>query len=432
MKKIVILLVILLATPALAVLRVDINSGQIKPMKIAVPYFETNNKATKKVSEEMLQLITTNLRRSGMFAPVNKASFIDEKPKSTAIPKFADWKIVGSEAVVTGSIKEESGKYKISFRLWDVFTGKQLTGKEFSTTKTNWRRIGHIISDEIYARLTGEKRYFDTRIAYVAESVVRRRKIKRVAIMDQDGTNGKFISGNRSLVLTPRFSPDGKKVLYITYNRRKQPRVYIRDLVTGTEEVIGDFRGMSFAPAFAPDGQSLAMTIAKNGNSDIYKVSLKSKRMKRLTKGSAIETTPSFSPDGEKIVFESDRGGSQQLYMMDENGGGQKRISFGNGRYAAPAWSPLGNYIAFVKMKKGLFYIGVMRPDGTGERILSQGFLAESPAWAPNGRTIIFTKQETRNSPTRLHTVDITGNNEQVVRTKTEASDPSWSALLPL
>lgn len=415
-----------------AVLKVDITAGEIKPMPIALPVFNSDSGETKQIARQISGLIENNLDRSGLFNPINPQAFITQDVSNTDLPKFSDWRAIDAEALVTGSINESGEKIKISFRLWDVFSGKQIAGKEFVSTKTNWRRIGHVISDEIYQRLSGEKRYFDSKVAYVSESKVRGRTVKRVAIMDQDGRNVKYVSGRRSLVLTPRFSPDGRKVLYITYTRYHQPRVYLRNLYTGKETKVGDFEGISFAPAFAPEGDKLAMTIAESGKSNIYMVDIDDGDMEELTDNNAINTSPSFSPGGKKIVFESDRGGSQQLYIMDRDGDDQRRISFGKGSYARPAWSPLGNFIAFTKMSGGVFYIGIMRPDGTGEKILSKGFLVESPSWAPNGRTLIFTKQATRNSEPKLYTIDITGQNERVLETRTPASDPSWSSLLPL
>jgi len=435
MNKIILSLLLFVCSfvPANAVLKVDISAGKIKPMPIALPIFGSDSSETKAISKKISNLIQNNLDRSGLFEPLNRKAFINQKVSDKKMPKFKDWRAIGSDALVTGSIIEHGEKIKISFRLWDVFSGKQIAGREFISKRTNWRRIGHVVSDEIYERLSGEKKYFDSKIAFVSESTSRKgRTIKRVAVMDQDGRNVKFISGRRSLVLTPRFSPDGKKVLYISYNRYHQPRVYLRNLYTGTEVKIGNFEGISFGPAFSPDGKHLAMTIANNGKSNIHMVNIKNGAMKQLTSSNAINTSPSFSPDGKKIIFESDRGGSQQLYIMNKSGKKQKRITFGKGSYATPQWSPLGNFIAFTKMRRGVFYIGIMRPDGTDEKILSKGFLVESPSWAPNGRTLIFTKQATRNSQSKLYTVDITGQNELELKTKKPASDPSWSALLPL
>ncbi len=298
----------------------------------------------------------------------------------------------------------------------------------------NWRRIAHLISDEIYSRLTGESGYFDTRVVYVAESGPPKARVKRLAIMDQDGENHKFLTDGSKLVLTPRFSPDSQDILYMSF-AGKTPRVHLRDLQTGREEVLGRFEGMSFAPRFNHNGSRIVMSIARDGNSEIFEMDIRSREMRRLTDNPGIDTSPSYSPDGDRIVFNSDRGGSQQLYTMNANGGNVQRISFGEGRYGTPVWSPRGDLIAFTKMAGGQFYIGVMRPDGSGERTISSSYLEEGPTWAPNGRVIMFTRQgrssRSRAGISRLYTIDVTGWNLREVITPMDASDPAWSPLLP-
>ena len=309
-----------------------------------------------------------------------------------------------------------------------------MEGQSFTTTKDNWRRIAHVISDTIYERLTGEKGYFDTRIVYVSESGPATKRVKRLAIMDQDGENHKFLTNGAAMALTPRFSPNLQKITYMSY-AGNIPRVYILDIETGEQEVLGDFPGMTFAPRFSPDSEKVLLSYASNGKSDIYEMDLKNKKKKRLTHSGAIDTSPSYSPDGSKIVFNSDRGGNQQLYVMDADGSNVKRISFGKGRYATPVWSPRGDYIAFTKMLGGEFYIGVMYPDGTGERVLASGYLVEGPTWSPNGRVLIYFRQEKGRGrttpPVKLYSIDLTGYNERQIITPADASDPAWSPLLP-
>ncbi len=426
------LMLLFAAMPAHAQLRIDITKGNVDPMPIAITDL-TGNSA---VGADIARVVAGNLERSGLFRPIEKSAFIEQISNGNDIPRFADWRQINSQALVTGTVTSAGGdKLKISFRLWDASVEKQLAGKEFNTFTRNWRRIAHLISDEIYKRLTGEDGYFDSRIVYVSESGPAKRRIKRLAIMDQDGENHKFLTDGSALVLTPRFSPDTQEILYMSY-QGKQPRVYLRDLQTGREESLGRFDGMSFAPRFSNDGNRMVMSIANSGNTELYEMDLRSRQMRRLTNEPGIDTSPSYSPDGKHVTFESDRGGTQQLYVMDAGGGGVKRISFGQGRYATPVWSPRGDLIAFTKMHGGRFYIGVMRPDGSGERMLTESWLDEGPTWSPNGRVVLFNRSSPssgpRGSATRLFSVDITGYNLRELPTPTDASDPAWSPLLPL
>ncbi len=421
-------LVSLSYSPANAVsrLRIDITSGNSEPMPIALP-----NLPGGSIGNDIIRVVSADLERSGLFKPINQSSFIEQITPQTVTPRFADWRQINAQALVTGSITAgENGKVKVAFRLWDVYGQEQIAGKEYNTSESNWRRIAHIMADEIYKRITGENGYFDSRVVYVSESGPAIKRIKRLAIMDQDGENHKFLTDGRFLVLTPRFSPNSQEILYMSYAGR-QPRVFLRDLQTGREESLGNFEGMSFAPRFSNDGSSIIMSIANGGSTQIYKMSLRGRSLMKLTSGNAIDTSPSYSPDGSQIVFNSDRGGSQQIYTMNADGSGIKRISFGDGRYGTPVWSPRGDLIAFTKMAGGKFYIGVMRTDGSGEREITESYLDEGPTWSPNGRVIMFHRQA-RGGSIRLYSVDITGKNLREVITPMDASDPAWSPLLPL
>jgi TolB protein len=419
------------ASPAQAALRIDITKGNVDPLPIALP-----DLAGSGVGADIMRVVAADLERSGLFKPIDKNAFIEQITAQTGTPRFGDWRRINAAALVTGTAISEGGeKVKVSFRLWDVVGEEQIAGKEYNTYRSNWRRIAHIMADEIYKRLTGESGYFDSRIVYIAESGPDKKRVKRLAIMDQDGENHKFLTDGRFLVLTPRFSPNSQEILYLSY-AGKQPRVFLRDLQTGREESLGTFEGMSFAPRFAGDGNTIIMSIANGGNTHIHRMDLRSRRMIKLTDGSGINTSPSYSPDGSQIVFNSDRGGSQQLYVMSADGSGAKRISFGDGRYGTPVWSPRGDLIAFTKMSGGRFYIGVMRPDGSGERLLTESYLDEGPSWSPNGRVIVFHRQYPNSGgkmgATRMFTVDLTGYNLREVVTPMDASDPTWSPLLPL
>jgi TolB protein len=420
------------ARPARAVLKLDITQGTIQPVPVAVPDFVGGAGADQDLGRNLSGVITSNLRRSGLFSPIDPKAFIERIQNFDAMPRFQDWRVINAQGLVTGRVtRQPDGRFRTEFRLWDVFAGQQLTGQQYFTQPEHWRRIAHIISDQIYERLTGEKGYFDTRIVFIDETGPKDKRVKRLAIMDQDGANVRYLTRGEDLVLTPRFSPTNQEVAYMSYGRG-DPRVYLLNIETGQRETVGDFPGMTFSPRFSPDGQRVVMSLQQGSNTNIFLMDLRSRRTTRLTDAAAIDTAPSFSPDGRQIAFESDRGGSQQIYVMGADGGGARRISFGQGgSYSTPVWSPRGDVIAFTKQGGGSFSIGVMRIDGSGERILTEGFHNEGPTWAPNGRVIMFFRDPGGATGPSLFTVDVTGRNEQRVPTPGFASDPAWSPLLP-
>lgn len=426
----------LLTSSALkAELHIEINAGKIEPLPIAVLNFDGANKNYKSIGKKITNVVENNLKNSGLFKPINHNAFVRKEEEVGELPHFNDWQAINAQALVQGKVEDhkDSNKIQVKFYLWDIYGREVLEAQSLVTEKDNWRRISHIISDYIYKRLTGEEGYFDTRIVYVAEKGSKKYRIKRLAIMDQDGANHKYLTDGKALVLTPRFSPTMQQIAYMSYYK-DVPRVYIFDIETGKQELLGNFPGMTYAPRFSPDGRKVVFSMAKDGNSEIYEMDLKTRKTKRLTYNPAIDTSPCYSPDGKKIVFNSDRGGAQQLYVMDSDGDDPERISFGDGRYATPVWSPRGDYIAFTKMLGGEFKIGVMFPDGTGERILTKGWSVEAPTWSPNGRVLMYWKQTPLGGGrdrVRIFSVDITGYNTREVKTPGDASDPAWSPLLP-
>jgi TolB protein len=423
------LLLLLAPSPGLAELRIDITGGKIEPLPIAIPAFAGGGGEEGQTGRDLAQVISADLERSGLFRPLDPRAFIQNVAAGEG-PRFGDWRQINAQALVTGSVQTQGdGRFRVEFRLWDVFAEQQLAGFAYTTTRQNWRRIAHIIADQIYKRITGEDGYFDTRIVYIAESGPAQKRVKRLALMDQDGFNHQYLTDGKALVLTPRFSPSAQEITYLSY-ASGTPRVYLFNIDTGRQESIGDFPGMTFAPRFSPDGSRVVLSRSENGTTNIFVLDLRSRRVSRLTEGNSIDTTPSYSPDGSKIVFNSDRGGSQQLYVMSADGGGIRRISFGSGKYGTPVWSPRGDLIAFTKIEGGSFYIGVMRPDGSGERLLTQDFLVEGPTWAPNGRVLMYFRQGRGGSSSRLLTIDLTGSNQREVTTPGDASDPAWSPLL--
>ncbi len=436
-KKYALVALALVLSPALAGfseahadLHVDVTQGTAKPLPIAITSFDGDA-----IGAQISEVITNNLQRSGLFAPISPSSFVERNIDIAATPRFADWRVINSQALVNGRVTNQGGKLSVEFRLWDVLGEGQMMGRRFATTPENWRQLAHMISDAIYSRLTGEKGYFNTRVVFVAESGPGQRRVKRLAIMDQDGANVRYLTDGNSLVLTPRFSPNEQQIAYMSYESG-QPAVYIYNLSTGNRYRLGNFPGMTFSPRFSPDGDNVVMSLSKNGNSDLFRMNLGSKAVTKLTNDPNIDTSPTYSPDGSKIAFESDRGGTQQIYVMNADGSGVHRITFGKGRYAGPVWSPRGDLIAFTRYSVpgggGNFYIGVIRPDGSGERMISQAYHVEGPTWAPNGRVLMYFKEASTGSGrySKLYSVDITGVNEQAVPLNTSASDPAWSPHL--
>jgi TolB protein len=414
-----------LSAAANAKLELDLTKGTIEPLPIAITNF------TGAIGADTSSIISANLKNSGLFAPIDPSAFIQQISDPNAVPRFEDWRVINAQALVTGTVSTEGdGRLKAEFRLWDVFGNEQIIGQQLFTNPNNSRRLAHIISDAIYKALTGESGYFDSRIVFIDETGPKTKRVKRLAIMDQDGANVRYLSKGGELVLTPRFSPTRQEITYMSF-AGGNPKVYLRQIETGQYDVVGDFPGMTFSPRFSPDGQKVIMSLNNDGISNIYTMDLRSRTTTRLTNSNAIDTSPSYSPDGSQIVFESDRGGRQQLYVMGANGGEPARISFGTGSYSTPVWSPRGDLIAFTKQSGGSFLIGVMKPDGSKERILTEGFHNEGPTWSPNGRVLMFFRDSRgANGGPKLYSVDITGRHERQIPTPSFASDPAWSPLL--
>ena len=443
MRKIalIILLKLFYISNAYGLIEVDITRGNLDPLPIAVSPLHVDIKSdkfeglkVKSLGSDISSVIEKNFKSTGLFNPLKKDAFVQKPDIAHIKPRFEDWRLIKAQALVTGKILVKDSKLKVEFRLWDLTASKEMIALAFTTTPSNWRRVAHIISDKIYERLTGENGYFDTRIIYVSEEGPKDQRVKKLAIMDQDGANTKYLTLGNELVLTPRFNPTNQMVTYLSYFRNL-PRVYLLDIETGSQEVVGNFPGMTFAPRFSPDGKKIIMSFAMDGNSDIYTMNLENRIVERITNHPSIDTSPSYSPDGKFICFNSDRSGYQQIYVMKKDGTNVKRISFGKGLYGTPVWSPRGDLIAFTKLHKGKFYIGVMRTDGSGERLLTENYYQEAPSWSPNGRVLIFyretkTDSEGKGFSAKLWSIDLTGYNERMVKTESDASDPSWSSLL--
>ena len=435
-RILVIVLISLLSSNAFS-LEVTLTQGSVKPTPIAITNLFSSNSDFEKIGKNISDVISDNLERSGLFIPIDKKAFIQSNKSLSQQPRFEDWKAIKAQHLVAGKISGSNGKISVEFRLYDVFQQKQLVEKKYETNEKNWRRVAHIISDSVFQNITGEGGYFDTRIVYVAETGPKENKQKRLAIMDQDQSNHRFLTDGSYLVLTPRFSPNSQRITYMSYINRNNPRVYILDIETGKQEIVGEFPGMTFAPRFSPDGNQIVMsyTDPEIGNSEIYLLNLNTRISERLTNNSSIDVSASFSPDGNKIVFNSDRSGRRHLYILDLKEKKVRRISREAGSYYTPVWSPRGDMIAFTKQQGGQFYIGVMEIDGSNERMIAKSFHVEGPTWAPNGRFLMYFKEERTaedgsGGDSSLYSIDLTGFNERKVITPLGGSDPAWSPLM--
>ena len=436
-KSTIIILITILFSVKIFALEVTLTQGTIKPTPIAITDLFSLKNEEFKIGKNISMVISDNLERSGLFIPIDNKAFIQDNESLSKQPRFEDWKLIKAQHLISGKISKSNEKISVEFRLFDVFSQKQLLGKKYETIESNWRRVGHIISDAIFQRITGEGGYFDTRIVYVAETGPKENRQKRLAIMDQDQANHRFLTDGSYLVLTPRFSPNSQKITYMSYANPNYPRVYIFDIETGNQEIVGEFPGMTFAPRFSPNGKNIVMsyTDPNVGNSEIYILNLDTRISNRITNNSAIDFSASFSPDGKKIVFNSDRSGRRHLYISNIDGKNLKRISREAGSYYTPVWSPRGDMIAFTKQEGGQFYIGVMEIDGSNERMIAKSFHVEGPTWAPNGRYLMYFKEERTaedgsGGESSLFLIDLTGHNERKIITPLGGSDPAWSPLM--
>ena len=434
-------LFLILFNSGVTALDLTITQGTIKPTPIAITDFYSKDNKSYKVGKNISEVISNNLERSGLFLPIDKKAFIQNNESLSNQIRFEDWKIIKSQYLLSGSVQRNSNNQIIvCYKLFDIFLQKLIGNKEICFNPANekaWRRIAHYISDIVFEAITGESGYFDSRIVYVAEIGPKNNKQKRLAIMDQDQSNHRFLTDGSYLVLTPRFSPNSQKITYMSYINRNNPRVFIFDIESGRQEIVGEFPGMTFAPRFSPDGKKIVMSYSdpEIGNSEIYILDLATRVSKRVTNSSAIDVSASFSPDGKKIVFNSDRSGRRHLYVTNLDGENTKRISREAGSYYTPVWSPRGDFIAFTKQQGGQFYIGVMEVDGSNERMIAKSFHVEGPTWSPNGRYLMYFKEERTakdgsGGESSLYSIDLTGYNERKIITPLGGSDPAWSPLM--
>lgn len=425
-----------MAQNANAKVTIDLSAPNAAPLPIAVPNFSGDTPEAQRFAADLAGVVRADLAGSTPFKMLKPESYLQTPEQIAATgPAFADWRSINSDALVTATVKQqEGGKLRVEVRLYDTQTEQQLYGTALTDSTANWRYIAHRIADDIYKTLTGEPGYFFTRIVHIGESKALDGKVgtlKKLCIMDQDGANYQCLTDGSSLVMSPRFNPNLQKVVYMSY-ASGVPRLYLWDINTGQQTIIGDFEGLNSTPRFNTKGTKLAMTLTAGheGNAEIYEMDMASRSLKRLSYNRTTDTSPSYSPDDQKIVFSSDRGGVSALYIMNSDGSGVKRLTYGEGRYYSPAWSPRGDLIAFIKQYQGKFNVGVIDPEGGEERILTDSYMDDNPTWAPNGRVLVFSRQQTRSDKFRIFTIDLTGYNLKELPTPTNASDPAWSPLM--
>jgi len=414
-------------------LRINITQGVIDPMPFAVPTFIDEGGAGE-LARNLSRVVASDLGGTGLFREIPEDAHISRIGSFDGGVTFEDWRAVNARVLITGAVSASGGRVTVKFRAYDVVNGSVIEGAalQFAGTSDGWRRMAHKVADVVYSKITGEGGYFDSRVVFVSESGPKNARAKRLAVMDYDGANVQYLTDSSAIVLAPRFSPAGDRILYTSYETGF-PRITLMDVGSLKRQTLGEQPGtMTFAPRFSPDGSTVVFSLERGGNTDIYSLNLRSGSISQLTNAPSIETAPSFSPDGSQIVFESDRSGQPQIYVMPASGGEGRRISGGEGRYGTPVWSPRGDLIAFTKQNKGRFHIGVMRTDGSEERLLTASFLDEGPTWAPNGRVIMFTRETSGGGgQAGLWSVDISGRNLKQIPTEGPASDPAWSPLLP-
>ena len=427
---------ILFVVPSHAALHVDIVAGGVDPISIAVQKFEVIGKVSNSDAKMLRQVVENDLKRTGLFRIVNHDAF-PEYVKMNDMPNFKSWAAIKAQAFVQASIQPEGkDNYKLEFYLWDVNGQEQIEAQSLIASKKSVRRLAHIMADAIYERLTGEVGYFDTQIVFIAETGSVTNRIKRMAIMDQDGYGMRYLSDKKTFVMSPHFSPNMSTIVFLSY-RNDDPMVWALDLETGDQTKLGSFGGMSFAPRFSPDGTRVALSLVKNGITNIYEYDIENKTLKQLTFGNHIDTSPSYSPDGRYMAFNSDRSGSQQIHVLDFKTGKEKRITFGAGRYATPAWSPDGQFIAFTKIADNTFFIGIMNTEGRHEKILAGGWYMEAPSWAPGSRRLVYYETErtddNQERVSHIRSVDITGQNLYDIELPDGVNgvEATWSPKLP-
>ena len=373
---------------------------------------------------DMMITISNDLARSGRFAPMSLED-MPQKPKQMDQVNFKDWRLLGMENLVLGNIKlNDTGEYDIEFRLIDVYKGTQLTGFRIPATHAQLRRTAHQISDIIFEKLTGVRGAFNTRIVYITVKSKENEKLYSLLLADADGFNPQLLLESPEPLLSPSWSPDGKKIAYVSFEKGSSA-IYVQDIRSGERRLIASNPGINSAPAWSPDGSRIAMTLSKGGDPEIFVLHLSSNTLQQITRNRAIDTEPSWSPDGSKIAFTSDRGGGPQIYEIAVADKRARRLTFAGSYNARPRYSPDGLSIVMIHRNKRNYRIALLDLSSGFLNVLTQTRLDESPSFSPNGSMIIYATTVSRG--TELAAVSADGTVHQRLALQVgEVREPVW------
>ncbi|MZR62265.1 Tol-Pal system beta propeller repeat protein TolB [Alcanivorax sp. DP30] len=425
MSRIALLLVILLSsTVARAELLIKVTEGRVDAVPIAVVPFAGSQGAPEDVSA----IVAADLHRSGQFKPLPAEDMLSRPSKQSEVI-YRDFRVLGMEYIVAGTMKAlESGGYEISYALYDVSSEVKLLEETYRPPVSQLRDVAHAISDRIYEQLTGIPGAFSTKILYVTHNRGAANPYQ-LQYADADGHRVTTILRSKEPIMSPAWSPDGRKVTYVSFEDRGLPAIYVHELATTQREKVSSFKGINGAPDWSPDGQKLALTLSRDGNPEIYVLDITTKALTRLTNHYGIDTEPRWLPDGENLVFTSSRSGGPQIYKLNINDKSVRRVSFQGAYNARPDVTPDGRYLVYVHRRNGSFNVGVQDLQRGTFNIVTRTDMDESPSVAPNGSMVIYGTQDRGTGV--LEAVSIDGRVKVELPSKEgEVREPAWSPFL--